>query len=77
MRPVAMVLRRLVLWVLRGLAKPLLPLTAFLVLTYVLVGPEEGKEGPGASSPDEWSENDQTGQVASRLESDPLAPGEL
>jgi len=65
--------RRLVLWALRGLAKPLMLLAAFLVLVYVVVGPKEVKESPGVSRPGERSGDDESWQAASRLETDPLA----
>jgi len=66
-------LRRLVLWGLRGLAKPLILLTAFLVLVYVVVGREEGKESLRVPSPGEWSGYDESWQAASRVETNPLA----
>jgi len=66
-------LRRLVLWGLRGLAKPLMLLTAFLVLVYVVVGREEGKESLRVPSPSEWSGYDESWQAASRVETNPLA----
>ncbi|MCY3854867.1 MAG: hypothetical protein OXF78_01055 [Rhodospirillales bacterium] len=66
-------LRRLVLWGLRGLAKPLMLLTAFLVLVYVVVGREEGKESLRVPSPSEWSGHDESWQAASRVETNPLA----
>lgn len=65
--------RRLVLWALRGLAKPLMLLAAFLVLVYVVVGPKEVKESPGVSRPGERSGHDESWQAASRIETDPLA----
>lgn len=61
--------RRLVLWALRGLAKPLMLLAAFLVLVYVVVGREEVQESPGVLRPG----HDKSWQAASRPETDPLA----
>lgn len=38
MCPMTTMIRRLVMWALRGLANPLIRLTAFLVMVYVVVG---------------------------------------
>lgn len=73
MRLAAMMLRRLMLWALRRLAKPLVPFAAFLVLVYVVVGREEGWESPGVSSPGEQSGHGESWQAPSRLETDPFA----
>ncbi len=68
-----MMIRRLVMWTLRGLAKPLILLTAFLVMVYVAVGPEEGKEFPGLSSLGERPGPHQSRPAASRLGTDLLS----
>lgn len=69
---VTMVARRLAAWTLRGLAKPLMLLTAFLVMVYVVVGREEAQEIRGISSPVERSGHDQSWPAASRPGSDSL-----
>lgn len=42
---------RLAVWTLRGIARPLLALAIFLVAVYVVVGRQDGMDGPGVPRP--------------------------